>query len=30
MTPFPDSAFEFLVFQGGRIDQVLRLLAGGI
>ena len=29
-TPFPDTIFEFLVFQGGRIDQVMRLMAAGI
>jgi hypothetical protein len=30
LTPFKDSVFEFLVFQGGAIDRVLRLLARGI
>ncbi len=30
VTPFADDAFEFLVFQGGRIDQVMRLMASGI
>jgi hypothetical protein len=29
-TPFSDTIFEFLVFQGGRIDQVMRLMAAGI
>jgi hypothetical protein len=29
-TPFKDETFEFLVFQGGRIDQVMRLMASGI
>src|SRR2546423_1679643 len=29
-TPFQDTIFEFLVFQGGRIDQVMRLMAAGI
>lgn len=29
-TPFKDDVFEFLVFQGARIDQVLRLMAAGI
>jgi len=29
-TPFQDSAFEFLVFQGGRVDEVMRLMAGGV
>jgi hypothetical protein len=30
LTPFKDDVFEFLVFQGGAIDQVMRLTAGGI
>jgi hypothetical protein len=30
VTPFGDDAFQFLVFQGGRIDQVMRLMAAGI
>ena len=30
VTPFDDSSFEFLVFQGNRINQVMRLMAGGI
>lgn len=30
VTPFDESAFEFLVFQGGRIDQVMRIMASGI
>jgi hypothetical protein len=30
VTPFSEDAFEFLVFQGGRIDQVMRILAAGI
>jgi len=30
VTPFHEEAFEFLVYQGGRINQVMRLLAGGI
>src|SRR6516225_1155160 len=29
-TPFSDTIFEFLVFQGGKIDQVMRLMAAGI
>jgi len=29
-TPFQDTIFEFLIFQGGRIDQAMRLMAGGI
>jgi hypothetical protein len=29
-TPFPDTIFEFLVFQGGRIDQAMRLMSAGI
>src|SRR5215831_19479955 len=28
--PFSDTIFEFVVFQGGRIDQVMRLMAAGI
>ncbi|HSA90717.1 MAG TPA: hypothetical protein VLF42_12555 [Burkholderiales bacterium] len=30
LTPFKDSVFEFRVYQGGAIDRVMRLLAGGI
>ncbi len=30
VTPFGDEAFEFLVYQGGRINQVMRLMASGI
>ncbi len=30
VTPFGDEAFEFLVFQGGKINQVTRLMAAGI
>jgi hypothetical protein len=30
LTPFKDQSFEFLVFQGGAIDRVTRLLASGI
>jgi hypothetical protein len=30
LTPFKDETFEFLVFQGGEIDRVMRLLASGI
>jgi len=30
LTPFKDSVYEFLVFQGGAIDRVTRLLAAGI
>jgi hypothetical protein len=30
VTPFDDRTFEFVVFQGVRIDQVMRLMAGGI
>jgi len=30
LTPFRDKSFEFLVFQGGAIDRVMRLLASGI
>ncbi|WP_291994619.1 hypothetical protein [Candidatus Accumulibacter sp. ACC003] len=30
LTPFKDQSFEFLVFQGGAIDRVARLLASGI
>ena len=29
-TPFQDRVFEFLVFQGGRIDQAMRLMGAGI
>ena len=29
-TPFQDTIFEFLVFQGGRIDQAMRLMGAGI
>src|SRR5215475_6544967 len=29
-TPFADESFEFLVFQGGKINQVMRLMAAGI
>jgi hypothetical protein len=29
-TPFPDTIFEFLVFQGGKISQAMRLMAAGI
>jgi hypothetical protein len=29
-TPFPDTIFEFLVFQGGKIDQAIRLMGAGI
>jgi hypothetical protein len=29
-TPFTDESFEFLVFQGGKINQVMRLMAAGI
>jgi hypothetical protein len=29
-TPFRDEIFEFLVFQGGMINQVMRLMAAGI
>jgi hypothetical protein len=29
-TPFKDDIFEFLVFQGGNINQVMRLMASGI
>lgn len=29
-TPFDATVFEFLVFQGGRISQVMRTMAGGI
>ncbi len=29
-TPFSDNVFEFLVFQGGAIDQIMRLMAAGI
>ncbi len=30
VTPFDDDAFEFLVFQGGSIEQVMRIMAAGI
>ncbi|MBK8176806.1 MAG: hypothetical protein IPK66_16565 [Rhodospirillales bacterium] len=30
VTPFKDTVFEFLVFQGGRIEQVMRLMGSGI
>jgi hypothetical protein len=30
VTPFGDEVFQFLVFQGERIGQVMRLMAGGI
>ena len=30
VTPFGDETFQLLVFQGGRIDQVMRLMAAGI
>lgn len=30
VTPFGEEAFEFLVFQGGSINQVMRLMAAGI
>jgi len=30
VTPFQDTIFEFLVFQGGRIDQAVRLMGAGI
>jgi hypothetical protein len=30
VTPFQDKVFEFLVFQGGRIDQAIRLMGAGI
>ena len=29
-TPFPDTIFEFLVFQGGKISQAMRLMGAGI
>ena len=29
-TPFRDEIFEFLVFQGGGINQIMRLMASGI
>jgi hypothetical protein len=29
-TPFPDTIFEFLVFQGGKINQAMRLMGAGI
>jgi len=30
MTPFKDKAFEFLVFQGGALNQLMRLMAEGL
>jgi hypothetical protein len=30
VTPFTEGSFEFLVFQGGSIEQVMRMMAGGI
>src|SRR5258707_6298492 len=30
VTPFRDEVFEFLVYQGGRINRVMRLMASGI
>lgn len=30
LTPFDDEAFEFLVFQGGAVDKIMRLMASGI
>jgi len=30
VTPFGEDAFELLVFQGGRVNQVMRLMAAGI
>jgi len=30
LTPFKDTAFEFLIFQGANIAQVMRLMAAGI
>jgi hypothetical protein len=30
LTPFKDKVYEFLVFQGGEVDRVTRLLAAGI
>ena len=30
VTPFTDDVFEFVVFQGGRINQVMRLMASGV
>jgi len=30
LTPFWDDTFEFLVFQGGAIDRVMRLMASGV
>jgi hypothetical protein len=30
LTPYSDEAFEFLVFQGGHIDRITRLMASGI
>jgi len=29
-TPFQDTSFEFLVFQGGKINQAMRLMSAGI
>src|SRR5262249_23683324 len=29
-TPFRDEVFEFLVYQGGRINEIMRLMASGI
>jgi hypothetical protein len=30
VTPFRDDAFEFIVFQGGRINRAMRLMASGV
>ncbi len=30
LTPMPDGVFEFLIFQGLRLDKVMRLMGGGI
>jgi hypothetical protein len=30
LTPFKENAFEFLVYQGARIDRVMRLLSNGV
>lgn len=30
LTPMPDRVFEFLIFQGLRLDKVMRLMGGGI
>ncbi len=30
LTPIPDEAFEFVIFQGARIDRVMRLVARGV